>query len=159
MWFDEHADYDFSSGNCRSGMCGHYTQLVWASTTHVGCGVRDCGFNANFPYGLSIVCNYGPGGNMIGELPYEQGTNSDCNKDTVVPDVGQLQKPSENSENLPLRPSVPYYAPNPTSQWNPLPSTSFEDVDENQPMWKPVQPYDYCRYYPCFRRSVHHKRH
>ncbi|KAF8562096.1 hypothetical protein P879_03328 [Paragonimus westermani] len=61
MWFDEYKYYDFNSGQCSQGMCGHYTQMVWAKTTHVGCGVRDCNGVGSFPYGLSIVCNYGPG--------------------------------------------------------------------------------------------------
>ncbi|KAA3676771.1 uncharacterized protein DEA37_0012030 [Paragonimus westermani] len=39
----------------------YYPQMVWAKTTHVGCGVRDCNGVGSFPYGLSIVCNYGPG--------------------------------------------------------------------------------------------------
>jgi len=37
---------------------GHYTQLVWSTTTAVGCG----GYK-----GLT-VCQYGPGGNMMGEF-------------------------------------------------------------------------------------------
>ncbi|VDL37729.1 unnamed protein product [Hymenolepis diminuta] len=58
MWFEEHKDYNYSHNYC-SGVCGHYTQLVWANTTDVGCGVSKCnfsGFNAVF-----VVCNYGPG--------------------------------------------------------------------------------------------------
>ena len=43
---------------------GHYTQMVWKSTTHVGCGIATCG---NF---IIIVCNYDPPGNMLGEKPY-----------------------------------------------------------------------------------------
>ncbi|KAH9287170.1 Venom allergen 5 [Echinococcus granulosus] len=37
MWFNEYKDYNYRSNYC-SGICGHYTQLVWANTTHVGCG-------------------------------------------------------------------------------------------------------------------------
>ncbi|KAM3173476.1 hypothetical protein ACTXT7_012428 [Hymenolepis weldensis] len=58
MWFEEYKDYNYSYNYC-SGVCGHYTQLVWANTTDVGCGVSKCsfsGFNAIF-----VVCNYGPG--------------------------------------------------------------------------------------------------
>ncbi len=43
---------------------GHYTQMVWKSTTHVGCGIATCG---NF---IIIVCNYNPPGNILGEKPY-----------------------------------------------------------------------------------------
>ncbi|KAM7541049.1 hypothetical protein Aperf_G00000027719 [Anoplocephala perfoliata] len=58
MWFDEHKDYHYDSNYC-TGVCGHYTQLVWANTTDVGCGVKNCrfsGFDA-----IYAVCNYGPG--------------------------------------------------------------------------------------------------
>ncbi|RTG81322.1 uncharacterized protein DC041_0000409 [Schistosoma bovis] len=58
LWLDEYKNYDFYTRTCRMGQCGHYTQLVWEDTTDVGCGVTNC---PNFPYGLSIVCNYGPG--------------------------------------------------------------------------------------------------
>nr|CDS32832.1 venom allergen (val) protein [Hymenolepis microstoma] len=67
MWFDEYKDYNYNSNYC-SGVCGHYTQLVWADTTHVGCGVSRCtfsGFNAVY-----VVCNYGPGGNLNRQKPY-----------------------------------------------------------------------------------------
>ncbi|CAH8583635.1 unnamed protein product [Schistosoma mattheei] len=67
LWLDEYKNYDFYTRTCRMGQCGHYTQLVWEDTTDVGCGVTNC---PNFPYGLSIVCNYGPGGNYVGRSPY-----------------------------------------------------------------------------------------
>ncbi|KAK4468564.1 hypothetical protein MN116_007759 [Schistosoma mekongi] len=67
MWLDEYKNYDYYTQTCRAGQCGHYTQLVWEDTTDVGCGVTNC---PNFIYGLSIVCNYGPGGNYYGRAPY-----------------------------------------------------------------------------------------
>ncbi|VDP89141.1 unnamed protein product [Echinostoma caproni] len=57
-WFEEHRFYNLTQNTC-SGVCGHYTQLVWAETKYVGCGVTKCPKTEAFPYDLSIVCNYG----------------------------------------------------------------------------------------------------
>ena len=52
---------------------GHYTQLVWSSTTRLGCGVTHCTSNSPFP-GLPawdlVVCRYAPAGNVVGKPPY-----------------------------------------------------------------------------------------
>ncbi|KAL0412674.1 UNVERIFIED_CONTAM: Pathogenesis-related protein 1A [Sesamum radiatum] len=38
MWLDEKKFYNVGSNTCVEGeMCGHYTQVVWRDTTHVGC--------------------------------------------------------------------------------------------------------------------------
>nr|CAD7256849.1 unnamed protein product [Timema shepardi] len=54
-----------------SSSTGHYTQLVWADTHLVGCG------SISFPSGSwnknQLVCNYGPGGNMVGASVYQEG--------------------------------------------------------------------------------------
>ncbi|VDP50025.1 unnamed protein product [Schistosoma margrebowiei] len=47
--------------------------MVWANTTDIGCGVATCS-----EYGLSIVCNYGPGGNWTDEKPYEVKSRELC---------------------------------------------------------------------------------
>jgi pathogenesis-related protein 1 len=65
LWVSEEADYDYANNTC-SGVCGHYTQVVWAATLHVGCGISSC---PNLTYGSTIVCDYGPGGNDGGR-PY-----------------------------------------------------------------------------------------
>ena len=69
-WADEASMYDYDTGGC-SGVCGHYTQLVWRDTARIGCGFADC----DAPQGVSFagriwVCNYDPPGNFIGEKPY-----------------------------------------------------------------------------------------
>lgn len=55
--------------SCQAGeQCGHYTQMVWETTTQVGCAVQFCangisGFNPN--PSTNIVCQYSPPGNFI----------------------------------------------------------------------------------------------
>lgn len=69
-WAAEAAQYDYESNAC-SGVCGHYTQIVWRDTARVGCGFADCDplQGAGFA-GRYWVCNYDPPGNFVGEKPY-----------------------------------------------------------------------------------------
>lgn len=46
-----------------SEQTGHFTQLVWESTSTVGCGARLCGTK-----GWYLVCEYWPRGNVVGEF-------------------------------------------------------------------------------------------
>jgi Cysteine-rich secretory protein family len=51
---------------------GHYSQIVWASTTEVGCYTNDCSAQGLRNIGPHVgpqftVCNYYPPGNMGGE--------------------------------------------------------------------------------------------
>lgn len=63
-WGSEVNDYDFDSNTCAAGKaCGHFTQLVWANTSRVGCG-KATGHGNDY-----IVCNYDPPGNFVGEKP------------------------------------------------------------------------------------------
>jgi hypothetical protein len=64
-WASEEADFDPATGGC-SGVCGHYTQIVWRASVELGCALSNC---PGLTYGSSIVCNYGPGGNSGGR-PY-----------------------------------------------------------------------------------------
>ena len=73
-WDAEKYDYDICE-NKKRGVIGHYTQVVWDKTTHVGCGLQQCSSvsDKNGPmsgFDLIVVCNYWPGGNMKGEIPY-----------------------------------------------------------------------------------------
>ncbi|XP_057653161.1 venom allergen 5-like [Diorhabda carinulata] len=46
---------------------GHFTQIVWAETTHVGCAAARKGNT------YLVACNYGPAGNLIGSKVYIKG--------------------------------------------------------------------------------------
>jgi len=60
MWYDEVAQYKFPNGGF-SMKTGHFTQVVWRATTHVGCGHSQC-------KGMDIwVCEYDPAGNWEGQ--------------------------------------------------------------------------------------------
>lgn len=54
---------DFTYGQEATKEIGHYTAMVWAKTGFVGCGFAQC---TNFRL---YVCNYGPSGNLKGQLP------------------------------------------------------------------------------------------
>lgn len=70
---DEIPAYDYASNSCL-GTCGHYTQVVWRDTEGVGCAVQQCGTFTNlgpaWDNGYLVVCNYSPGGNIVGQQPY-----------------------------------------------------------------------------------------
>ncbi len=50
---------------CCSCTCGHYTQLVWADSQRLGCGMATCADGSEV-----WVCHYDPAGNFMGTPPY-----------------------------------------------------------------------------------------
>ncbi|VDD81965.1 unnamed protein product, partial [Mesocestoides corti] len=79
-WYNEVANYTYYNNHC-SHVCGHYTQMVWASTTHLGCAMRRCDNIApHWPKPVYLMaCQYAPGGNFYGMRPYDAGqTCSKC---------------------------------------------------------------------------------
>jgi len=77
-WYDEKVDYNYDTLGCTPGkMCGHYTQVVWATSRHVGCAYHLCPTIAvpgpNLHNAYYLVCNYGPAGNFRGQKPYTKG--------------------------------------------------------------------------------------
>lgn len=63
-WYEEVANYDYN--NPGFGVdTGHFTQVVWKSTTHLGCGIAQgpkvvAGRTGTINY---VVCHYAPDGN------------------------------------------------------------------------------------------------
>ncbi|XP_042889295.1 venom allergen 5-like [Penaeus japonicus] len=50
---------------------GHYTQIVWGATTHVGCGY--IAYNDNRYFQSYYACNYGRAGNYVSQKVYNAG--------------------------------------------------------------------------------------
>jgi len=93
-WGDERDMYDFKKPTGFTEATGHFTQLVWKTTTQVGCAAINCGYSKNHgrrdtegsegsdqneihlvtrePDGSSraqgwyVVCEYTPAGNVVG---------------------------------------------------------------------------------------------
>jgi pathogenesis-related protein 1 len=71
-WSSETAHYNYAANTCAENEdCGHYTQIVWRSSTLVGCGAATCTQNSPWDSGTwhIVVCNYSPAGNN-GNRPY-----------------------------------------------------------------------------------------
>ena len=69
LWIDErkifvNGPFPKNATNGRWRDVGHYTQLIWRSTTQVGCAV------AHSDADEILVCRYLEGGNVLGENPY-----------------------------------------------------------------------------------------
>ncbi|XP_035675323.1 glioma pathogenesis-related protein 1-like [Branchiostoma floridae] len=79
-WADEVGDYDIYNDTCKEQkVCGHYTQVVWADSYQLGCGVTKCASVAGMNDAILVICNYGPRGNFIGRRPYVLGERcSEC---------------------------------------------------------------------------------
>ncbi|MBS1578979.1 MAG: hypothetical protein JST29_05000 [Bacteroidetes bacterium] len=66
-WTEEAKDFVYNVfPNCskNGNVVGHFTQIIWKTTTQVGCAIAT---NGNNDY---LVCRYFPAGNWIGEKPY-----------------------------------------------------------------------------------------
>jgi len=66
-WAEEGAAYDSVAMECRDPtgtQCGQYLQMIWQTTTEMGCGRARC------PAGEVWVCNYTPRGLQEGLKPY-----------------------------------------------------------------------------------------
>ncbi|XP_062991061.1 GLIPR1-like protein 1 [Elgaria multicarinata webbii] len=103
--------YDFNSHKCTR-VCGHYTQVVWATSYKVGCAAVYCrevdrGSKNNI---VILVCNYAPPGNYAGVRPYKSGNPcSECPKGDTCEDklCKNPQRDKENNSYSSWNPSFP----------------------------------------------------
>ena len=71
-WAAEEKHYTYPDGGFAEST-GHFTQLVWQNTTHVGCAAVNCGKQRgqNGAFSWYLVCEYWPAGNVIGMFEEE----------------------------------------------------------------------------------------
>jgi pathogenesis-related protein 1 len=68
LWVREKQYYHEPTNTCsapKGQTCLHYTQVVWSSTTDLGCASVRCQDGSTL-----IICSYNPPGNWAGERPY-----------------------------------------------------------------------------------------
>ncbi|GAA5890737.1 hypothetical protein JCM6882_000639 [Rhodosporidiobolus microsporus] len=63
MWMEEAANYDYSDPTSTAkGETGHFMNVVWASTTRIGCAEKYCSSLTGVPYdnasGTIFICDY-----------------------------------------------------------------------------------------------------
>ncbi|KAF2766028.1 PR-1-like protein [Teratosphaeria nubilosa] len=88
-WANEEEHYNYEKPKF-SEKTGHFTQLVWQSTTSVGCGFVKCdNSGTNGAKGMYLVCEYEPRGNVKGQYRTE------------------VQKPGESSDGEPRLGAAP----------------------------------------------------
>ncbi|XP_060247940.1 C-type lectin domain family 18 member C isoform X2 [Meriones unguiculatus] len=77
LWFAEGLQYRHRDAECaHNATCIHYTQLVWATSSQLGCGRHLCFVDQKAME--AFVCAYSPGGNwdVNGKIiaPYKKGS-------------------------------------------------------------------------------------
>ncbi|KAF5893495.1 peptidase inhibitor 16-like, partial [Clarias magur] len=81
LWFDQHKNYEYATQTC-SKRCRHYTQMVWANSSRVGCASHFCETLNDEKNAVILVCNYSPR-YIEGEKPYREGDPcSKCPEET-----------------------------------------------------------------------------
>ncbi len=71
-WYDEVKWYDYKTDSCEKGqMCGHYTQVIWNTTTELGCAAMACADRSQV-----WVCEYAPAGNVTMVTTKSDGTKT-----------------------------------------------------------------------------------
>jgi pathogenesis-related protein 1 len=78
-WFNELKYYVYPENGAYSdcpkrgaaGATGHFTQVMWEATTHIGCDYATCGEG-----NLVAGCVYGPGGNFGGQKMFQMANRN-----------------------------------------------------------------------------------
>jgi hypothetical protein len=82
LWAGERPNYTYDTNSCAPNkVCGHYTQVVWANTTGVGCGTASQGTWTVW------YCDYVPAGNITGQRPYT-GTPKSTSSPNLIKNFG-----------------------------------------------------------------------
>lgn len=141
-WYNEVKLYDFSKPGWNTAT-GHFTALVWKSTTKLGCAINTA---CSWP---TYVCQYGPPGNVIGldwseEVKPKSGIPTTPAKPSVVTPTDAPREQEPNTPTEPNQPSQPAPAPKETANSTPVPTKPSEPKAEptksSHPVPAPAKP-------------------
>jgi hypothetical protein len=98
-WWDEYKLWQYGEGYAEA--TGHFTQMAWADTRRVGCGISDCpagnlGLSGGSRSSTFVVCSYWPPGNVIGKF------NGEVKKPSYEPDVTEFIIKTGQGDSSPL---------------------------------------------------------
>lgn len=141
-WLNPLTKWNCLNNTCSpGGLCGLYTQIIWESTTRIGCAISTCSTGNPMSGGSSIwdflVCLYNPAGNTIKNNVKQHpfGTDlSKCSRSIPQPSTQPPKPPVQSPTQPPVQP--PTQSPvNPPSQQNssavPIPSNSLIYTQQN----------------------------
>jgi hypothetical protein len=89
---------------CTGGVCGHYSQIVWRLTTHIGCAYAGCetavGLNATAGWTKPhlVGCRYRPAGNTATQYAYQQAEYDAASPGMLELNGQRFYHPSEYSQ-------------------------------------------------------------
>jgi hypothetical protein len=73
LWVDEKRQYAGGAIDCANeesfSAYGHYTQMIWRSTSRIGCAM------ASNDRGQVLACRYWPAGNICGHTPKDESVH------------------------------------------------------------------------------------
>ncbi|KAG4440879.1 hypothetical protein IFR05_003629 [Cadophora sp. M221] len=90
-WASERVNYNFNSPGFGLGT-GHFTQMVWKTTTEVGCAKKQCqiqGFSNGNPTWY-LVCQYQSPGNVVNAGQFEENVGRQISGDPKIGITGTL---------------------------------------------------------------------
>lgn len=85
QFMKEKADFDKSNARQKfmDGSYGHYSQIVWADNTKVGCGLENCSEKNGLDFEMFMVCRYEEG-NIIDYEVYALNTTTTTTITTTI---------------------------------------------------------------------------
>ncbi|KAB7501605.1 Venom allergen 5 [Armadillidium nasatum] len=80
--FEHDEERSLCDGSKFNSNWGHYSQLIWADTCHIGCGLTY--FQEDGKWNYLVACNYCKAGNYKGEKVYKTPCDSTPHCDDCV---------------------------------------------------------------------------
>ncbi|GLU00814.1 hypothetical protein SLE2022_181550 [Rubroshorea leprosula] len=92
LWAGEGKFYNPETNMCQPDqICGHYTQIIWTTSSKVGCSRKKCQTG-----GVFVICSYDPPGNIRGGDPFSPQRHRTLDTGiSSLPSIPPLPSPAE----------------------------------------------------------------